>query len=1625
MRPAVPQRRARPTCESIEQRLLLATFTVTSAADSGPGSLRSAILSVNDDFTPAVIDFQIGTSGNQRIVLASALPDVTNTVTIDGTTQPGYSPQSMIPLIVIDGSRTGDPGANGLSIVSSDSIVQGLAIVNSGASGISVSGNHVSLRSNYIGFDPIARTVGPNGGDGITLGLFTTNEVIGGPGAGNLIVGSLGSGINLPLLSTGDLIQGNIIGTAPLGGGGSGIVLGALNLGNGGDGINIGGRSGSITIGGSVAGAGNVISGSVGNGIHIDGGSNNLILGNRIGTDAAGANPVTNGGDGILINKSNGNTIGGTAPGAGNLISGSALDGIQVFASSRTLIQGNKIGTNLAGLAPIPNANNGILLEQSPHSTVGGSTTGAGNVVSGNSFNGVNIDQPTATGNLVQGNFIGVDANGEGFLGNSGNGIRVKNAPGNSILDNVISSNNFAGIFLNGSNSSGNLIRGNLIGTNAKGDQLSNLTDGVFIIQAPNNTIGGTTSLDRNVISANTNNGVSIRGPLATGNLVQGNYIGTDPTGRLNLGNVTDGVFIQNSSGNTIGGTTPGSGNVIAKNRIGVDIQTVSDANLGQAGGVFSGGRSDHNLVEGNLIGLDASGTVGLGNSAEGVLIVQGSNNQIGGTAPGAGNVIAGNLTNGVGIESGGSDLAPSTGNLIEGNKIGTAIDGLTPIGNRANGIFVADSPSNSIGGTASGAGNVIASNSVNGIIISGASGGTVILGNLIGVDVTGLGQLGNSQNGVDVEGASGVTVGSSAGLGRNVISGNGSSGIQFGTASTRDLVENNLIGVAADGRTPRPNNQSGIFLAQGSTQVTIGGTTPGSRNVISGNSIGVTITNPGTSDNRIEGNFIGLALDGSTSVGNLSYGVILLNGVTGNVIGGTDPSSGNVISSNGQGVGIIGPNSTGNLVAGNIIGLDASGVSPKGNLQLGVFLNGASGNTIGGSTSGSGNVISGNTGVGLELFGAGSSGNLVAGNLVGLDATGSTTTGPTGQSLGNSTFGIQIQDAGFNTIGGTTPGSRNVVSGNRQAGIALSGSRAAFNVVQGNYVGLDANGSVALGNLADGILLDNAPANLIGGTSASSRNVISANHGSGVEVLGVGSLYDQILANYIGTDASGLLALGNGQSGILIDSAPGVVVGGTIDALGNVISGNGRDGVRVVGSRSSGTQILGNRIGIGSDGRTDLGNGNDGVLLDSAVAVTIGGTAVGSGNVISGNAGAGVEFGGGSTLLDFVQGNVIGADSTGKIAVGNSTGVLVNGSPFNTIGGIIGGSGNLISGNFGPGVHVLGAGSRGVGILGNRIGVDVSGGSRLANASGVFIDGSPSNLVAGNQISGNTGDGVVIAGAASTFNVVQGNLVGVDATGTRAIGSGSTQQSGILVLDAPRNIVGGLSASNRNVVSGNVVGVVIAGFNAQGNIVLGNFIGVDARGLAAIPNSTGVYVNGSSTNIIGGTQPGSANVISGNTVTGVDLYGIQSIGNAVQGNFIGTNAFGLAAVPNGSGVYVELATSNTIGGSTAAAGNLISGNTVAGVYFFNGAASNLIQRNKIGVSAAGKKLANLQYGVLFFNAANNILDKSPGTGNIIANSGIGNFREFTGKVLPATTTTTKKPKAKAIHPTGPRASTR
>ena len=515
--------------------------------------------------------------------------------------------------------------------------------------------------------------LGPIPSTGIELDV--SNSIVRG-----LIIDGFSTGVSIPNPGeVGDLIQGNDIGVYPLflvdpvtGFALTGPTSEAIaGQGNSQQGVLLG--STNATVGGVEPQDNNVIIGNgllqqipgQGQGVDIlSGAQGNQVLGNEIGiVGPTGMGGfffiVPNGSDGVLIVDSS-NYVGGVAPGAGNLISGNLGDGVHIMgaAATRNNVLGNDIGIGpgggfLFGQGNPGNLGDGVFIDNASDNNIGGNSAAARNVISSNAGAGVRISGASGVRNVVQGNLIGLTADGISALGNSQEGVAIYSADNVVGPSNVISANN-QGVLLSvdpvtGNMATGNLVQGNLIGTNSAGNaDLGNAQEGVRIDNAPNNTITGNAQGSQ-VISGN-NVGLLIIGSGATGDLVQGNFIGTDLTGTLDLGNSQEGVRIENASKNTIGGTTLTSVNLISANHWGV---------------VITGAGATGNILQGNLIGTDVSGMLSLGNELDGVSINTGaSGNSIGGAIPGASNTIAFNRRDGVRIENAGA------GNPILNNSI-------------------------------------------------------------------------------------------------------------------------------------------------------------------------------------------------------------------------------------------------------------------------------------------------------------------------------------------------------------------------------------------------------------------------------------------------------------------------------------------------------------------------------------------------------------------------------------------------------------------------------------------------------------------------------------------------------------------------------------------------------------------------------------------------------------------------------------------------------------------------------------------------------------------------------------------------------------------------------------------
>ncbi|HEY1434985.1 MAG TPA: right-handed parallel beta-helix repeat-containing protein, partial [Thermoanaerobaculia bacterium] len=319
--------------------LSAATFTVTNTNDAGPGSLRQAITDANANLGPDTIVFNIPGPGVHTITPTSEMTYVTETAVIDGYSQPGSS------------ENTDPVGTNAVLLIEID----GSATTN-------------------------------------TIGINLTGAGADGSKVQGLVLHHFEKGINVSnAIDT--VIRGNFLGTDP---------TGLIARGNG-SGIEIGGNN--ALVGGTAPGDRNLVSaGTAGTFIGsllLDGLANNCtVQGNLVGTDATGMHALGNVG-GMAV-YGTGILFGGTAAGAGNVISGNTLYGVWVEGSAT--FQGNLIGTTADGLGPLGNATEGINIHTSSDSTIGGILPGEGNVVAFNG--GFGVIPAEGVNNSVRGNSI-------------------------------------------------------------------------------------------------------------------------------------------------------------------------------------------------------------------------------------------------------------------------------------------------------------------------------------------------------------------------------------------------------------------------------------------------------------------------------------------------------------------------------------------------------------------------------------------------------------------------------------------------------------------------------------------------------------------------------------------------------------------------------------------------------------------------------------------------------------------------------------------------------------------------------------------------------------------------------------------------------------------------------------------------------------------------------------------------------------------------------------------------------------------------------------------------------------------------------------------------------------------
>ena len=700
------------------------------------------------------------------------------------------------------------------------------------------------------------------------------------------------------------------------------------------------------------------------------------------------------------------------------------------------------------------------------------------------------------------------------------------------------------------------------------------------------------------------------------------------------------------------------------------------------------------------------------------------------------------------------------------------------------------------------------------------------------------------------------------------------------------------------------------------------------------------------TNINLYAGSLTSLVIDGSTQPDYVSgQPVIVLNGDGSR--NGFDVQMSNVtlrgLNLQHYQTGYSQTSGTNNTIEGCWFGLDYTGIAGVGFQNNAISIKSGT-ITIGSKTDFSTktrNVVS-NAGLAGILLDGAASGSYIGNNFVGTDATGTVGVGNgfTAPITPEDRHGIFVNNTKSVTI------KKNLISANASGGIDFQGNSPSSTIV-GNKVGTDVTGLKPLGNRAFGIRVkgpyganaaNNSDGHVIGGTAKADRNIISANGSSdytfaspnndplkfdwnnacGIYIFNSNS--SQVIGNYIGVDSTGnsytfatAYDMGNLYSGLKIDGTSknnkvGVVNGGNIfggngfrsaieaaaQGLSSLLYGHG---MIIKDNSTSGTTVIANRVGVGADGISKIGNKQDGVSVQGAANTTIGGPTAAERNIIGDNT-WGIFIA--SNYYDsqasnvVIYGNYIGVGANGTIAIGNGTRADLNsgggiGIVHNTSGTLIGGAGtgqgNVVSGNR-VGIALMGnspispngAGSTLAKVYGNVIGLNAAGNTSVPNTdNGLYLSQGTNNNSIGGALAGQP-------------NTIVGNL-----------------GSGIYLDDALTNTIQGNTLTNNG-----QTGMTLAN-NSAGNSVFGNTIGSLTDATKANTGDGIALTTGSNGNLLGGINAGEGNIIGNNTGNGISMLGTTTKQNAIHKNQIACNGLrGIELNKTANGGYAKPTFSGT-----------------------------------------------------------------------------------------------------------------
>jgi hypothetical protein len=955
-RPSSPRFRPRRV-EVLEDRQLLATFLVTNLRDSGPGSLRQAIIGSN--VLPGADTIDFGIAGTIRVSRTS-LPAVTGPVTIDGSSAPGFAG---VPVVTVNfqGTRglTFERGSDG-------STLKSLSLVHAGTAGVTLNASFVTVQGNDIGILPNGK-VGGNRGDGVRINATSHGDLIGrADPVSSISYYNADSVPRLPVTAWQGIREGVTPGQYLVTGtsGVNGLLYEGPITGVGGTtyAVDVPGATASSVYGPNLLADGEVQlvgsykdgTGTV-HGFFFQGATTDLDQAGRYTTiDYPGATYtyVHSTMGGLAVGNADG--PGGNAPlGTGHafldtLAQGALSEIVYPGATTTTAYgiwyNGGASYTIVGGYSAPGETGNGLshaymvdydrATGQYSHWTSFDFPNGLVGTDYITHFEGISSDEKgvytlaadsvqTGSANPAQGSWVSVRRNTDGSFG-AGKWVDL-NYPSVDPATAISSANSVAG----------NAVVGEVIGAAS-----------VFAFQAFVNT-GFQLS---NVISGNSGNGIGVYG--GSFNQIAMNVIGTDASGTFRRGNAGNGVLITNGAvGNLIGGEATGANNPTGNVFVRPPQGNLISGN--GADGVLITGGATRNQLSGNFVGTSASGNSALGNHGDGVAVVGANGNSLLGCTFQQNpfvfyNVVSGNGGNGLRVTD-------SNNTTVQANFLGIGANNATTVPNRGDGLLVSGTSANTQVGGPIPLGNVISGNAQNGIEVRDRASGFTSFNTFAGLFAFTTAAP-NQRDGILITSTGGNIL-----IRTCLVGGNLGNGIEIGGHATGVQVTDTSAGTNSSIETAIPNGGDGILITGHAHGNAIGGFQPSIEpqvTVSANRRYGIEVAGS-AHDNVIFHSNIGTNGFGNKDLGNALGGIYLGSGTSSTLIGGTSSALANLIRFNvGNGV-TLRSSRIARIVGNNILNNRSFGIRATGNCSGSVI----QGNTIVANNAGNVN-LSGSQGI-------------------------------------------------------------------------------------------------------------------------------------------------------------------------------------------------------------------------------------------------------------------------------------------------------------------------------------------------------------------------------------------------------------------------------------------------------------------------------------------------------------------------------------------------------------------------------------------------------------------------------------------------------------------------------------